>query len=174
MTGSGYVGIVALDSSIDKVVVAKNSSGVPLDADSLPSYRIYGPAGVLASGSLSFKDTGTITGATNANPTVITSTGHGLVTGVKVTIANIGGNTGANGTNDVTVLTSNTFSIPVNTAAGGAYTTGGTWHASGVYSFSASPSLASNYAAGVAYNVVVYGTFSSVVQVVDSFCFQVS
>ena len=72
-----------------------------------------------------------ITGATNATPIVITATAHGLVTGDRVTIASVGGNTNANGLRKVTVLTANTFSIQ-NEATGaaiagnGAYTSGGT------------------------------------------------
>lgn len=70
---------------------------------------------------------GGVTGATNANPTVITvgSTAT-ITTGSVVVIAGIGGNTGANGTYKATVLTGTTFSIPVDTSLGSAYTTGGT------------------------------------------------
>ncbi len=69
---------------------------------------------------------GTITGATNANPIVITTTAaHGLTTGETVTIAGVTGNTNANGTWVVTVLTSTTFSIPA--VGNGSYISGGTW-----------------------------------------------
>lgn len=170
----GYAGLVALASAIDKTIVSKNSSSVPVDGDALPSYRVYGPSGFLSSGTLAYKDTGVITGATNANPTVITSVGHGLITGVQVTIASIGGNTGANGTFSVTVLDSNTFSIPVDTSGGSAYTSGGTWHATGVLDWSFTPTVGANYASGVIYSVVIYGKFSGVVQIIDDFCFQVT
>jgi Ubiquitin-activating enzyme E1 FCCH domain len=73
--------------------------------------------------------TGAVTGATNASPTVITSSNHGLRSGQTATISGIGGNTGANGAHVVTVLTANTFSIAVDTSAGSAYTSGGTWSA---------------------------------------------
>jgi uncharacterized protein DUF2586/ubiquitin-activating enzyme E1-like protein len=72
------------------------------------------------------RTTVTVTGATNATPTVITATAHGLLTGSIVTIAGVGGNTGANGTWKVTVLSSDTFSIPVDTTGGSSFSTGGT------------------------------------------------
>lgn len=65
-----------------------------------------------------------ITAATNANPIVCTTNvPHGLTSGQYVVIAGALGNTAANGTFLVTVLSSTTFSIPV--AGNGAYTGGG-------------------------------------------------
>lgn len=67
-----------------------------------------------------------ITGATNANPTQITTfQPHGITTGTTVKITNILGNTGANGSFVATSTGASTFTIPVNTSAGGAYTSGG-------------------------------------------------
>lgn len=74
---------------------------------------------------------GNITGATNAAPIVITSTAHGLTTGTVVTIASVGGNTAANGTWPITVLTANTFSLN-NSTGNASYTSGGTWTVQGV------------------------------------------
>lgn len=68
---------------------------------------------------------GTVTNATNANPIVITSTDHGLLTGDQITISDVVGNTAANGTFTITRLDANTFSIPVT--GNGNYTSGGTW-----------------------------------------------
>lgn len=64
-----------------------------------------------------------ITGATNANPIVITATGHGLTSGQTANIAGVVGNTAANGMFVVTVIDSSHFSIPVN--GNGSYTSGG-------------------------------------------------
>lgn len=56
-----------------------------------------------------------ITGITTANPGVVTtSSAHGLTTGAVVGIAGTTGATQANGVWVVTVLSSTTFSIPVN------------------------------------------------------------
>jgi len=82
-----------------------------------------------------------ITGATQANPVVITSVGHGLTTGDHVAISGVVGMTELNGnTYHVTVLTANTYSLQSVTVNGAnsytntdvdgtaytAYTSGGT------------------------------------------------
>jgi hypothetical protein len=69
---------------------------------------------------------GNIVGALNQNPIVITtSSPHGLVTGQHVDVSGVGGNTNANGSWLVTVLTATTFSIPAtgnsNYTSGGSY-----------------------------------------------------
>lgn len=63
-----------------------------------------------------------ISSSTTANPTVITTAVvHGLTTGDVVEIANHATNTNANGTWVATVVTTTTFSVPINgNAAGGA------------------------------------------------------
>lgn len=73
----------------------------------------------------------TISGATNATPIVITTTtNHGLVTGDKVYIASVGGNTNANNTGanpnwTITKVADTTFSLD-DSSGNGAYTSGGT------------------------------------------------
>lgn len=66
-----------------------------------------------------------ITGATNTQPIEITAAGHGFLTGQAVTIASVGGNTGANGTWIITVTGVNTFTLN-NSIGTGTYTSGGT------------------------------------------------
>jgi hypothetical protein len=67
----------------------------------------------------------TITGASNATPIVITTSGnHGYLTGDKVDISDVGGNTAANGNWTVTKLTDTTFSLDTS-VGNGAYTSGG-------------------------------------------------
>ena len=78
-------------------------------------------------------DTGAITGATNATPIVITTSGTAPATGAIVTISGVGGNTAANGTFRVTNLSGTTFSLQTlaanaNVAGSGAYTSGGNWY----------------------------------------------
>jgi len=81
-------------------------------------------------------DYGTITGATQADPVVVSSTGHGLSNGDGITIRNVGGMTNLNGnTFYVGNVTANTFelysdSAITNTIDGtgyNAYTSGGQW-----------------------------------------------
>jgi hypothetical protein len=64
---------------------------------------------------------------TQANPGVVTlGTAHGWRTGQRVAFESLGGMTGLNGTTaTITVLSSTTFSIGVNTSGFGAYTSGG-------------------------------------------------
>lgn len=132
---SKYFGFVSLSANLLAGQDTKNAStGALQDADSLPSYRIYGPQGIMGNGTgtMSYKDQGTITAATNASPIVVTSAAHGLSTGTRVTVAGVTGNTAANGTFTVTVLDPNTFSLNGSTG-NGAYVSGGTWHATGLY-----------------------------------------
>ena len=66
-----------------------------------------------------------ISGATNATPIVIALTGHGFLTGQRVVISSVGGNTAANGTWTVTVVDQDHFSLN-GSVGNGAYTSGGT------------------------------------------------
>lgn len=74
--------------------------------------------------SSTLQGTKTISGATNASPIVITCTGHGYSTGDTVVIASILGNLEANGTWEITVIDTNTFSLNGSTGSG-AWTSGG-------------------------------------------------
>lgn len=65
-----------------------------------------------------------VSGASNTNPITITAFNHGYQTGLSVVISGVGGNTAANTTATITVVDSNTFTIPV--AGNGTYTSGGT------------------------------------------------
>jgi len=111
------------------------------------------PSGFLLAGTAQLKDSGPITNATNASPIVITSAGHGLSTGTRVTVSGVGGNSGANGTFIVTVIDANTFSL--NGSAGtGAYTTGGTWNATGLYAAVIAATGVNGFASGITYTIV--------------------
>jgi hypothetical protein len=77
--------------------------------------------------------TGTVTGATQANPCVITSVAHNLQTGDRVSFAGVGGMTQLNGNAYVvTRISADTFSLSslvatTNSTGFGAFTSGGTW-----------------------------------------------
>ena len=157
MPGS-FAGFVQLGNSIPVNLLAKPGSLVPTNADALPTFRIYGPAGALPSGfvlngTCAFKDTGAITNATNASPIVITSANHGLTTGARVTITGVGGNTNANGTFIVTVVDANTFSLNGTTGNAG-YTSGGIWNATGLYTTVIAATGVNGFASGQNYTVV--------------------
>lgn len=68
-----------------------------------------------------------ITGATKANPAVVTSAGHGFINGDKVIITGVGGMTTLNGkTYTVASATTNTFALSgADTRSASSYTSGG-------------------------------------------------
>lgn len=68
-----------------------------------------------------------VSGITKANPAVVTSNGHGLIVGDKVSFSGISGMTALNGnTYNVTATTSNSFTINANTSNTSNYSSGGT------------------------------------------------
>lgn len=72
--------------------------------------------------------TGAITAISGANPTVITSAGHNLITGRIIEITGSNSTPSINGKYPVTVINANTFSIPVSVKIPG---TTGNWQTSG-------------------------------------------
>lgn len=90
----------------------------------------------------------TITGATSANPIVITAASHGYSDGDRVTIDDVGGMTEINGRDFVIdVLTSNTFSLlDENGTSYTTYTSGGTFIPQ--LTFSAAPGGTNQMGAG--------------------------
>ncbi len=77
------------------------------------------PAGAKTSIQNFLARTITSVSAAPSNPTVITSVGHGLVTGDSITISGVTGTfTGINGTFTVTRIDNDTFSVPVNHSSG--------------------------------------------------------
>ena len=151
-----FVGFCELGGTASFAILGLDSSGVPTNSSTTPSYRVYGSSGLLANGvgSLDFKDTGTITGATNASPIVISASGHGLQTGMKVSVASVGGNTNANGTWTITKVNDNSFSLDTS-SGNSAYTSGGTWKVTGLYYVSLTPTAPNGYAAGQFYDIIV-------------------
>lgn len=156
-----YAGFVALEATIDVTVVSRSGNS-PVNASSLPTYRVYGPEGLMTSGTgtASFKDSGVVSGATNASPIVITDTAHGLQTGNIITVTGVLGNTAANGTFLVTRVDADTFSLQGSTG-NGSYTSGGTWNLTGVYEASIAAESLSGYEAGITYTVIFQGVVSA-------------
>lgn len=160
-----FIGFVTLGTQMS-FLVQSTSSGEPADADTLPGYRVYHDGGLATNGTgtLTQPESGSITGATNASPIVITSASHGLTTNQKVTIASVGGNTAANGAFVITKVDANTFSLNGSTGNGG-YTSGGTWKTTGLYVMTFTPSQVDGFAQGAYYDIFVNYAISSVAQV---------
>lgn len=150
-----FLGFVALESVLTGGFVV-TAAGVPTEALALPVYRVYGPNGLMnnGTGTVAYKDSGTITGATNAAPIQITCVSHGLTTGHRVTISGVGGNTAANGTFTIVVTGTDTFTLTGSTG-NGAYTSGGTWRVTGLCTLSVTAGAADGYAAGQTYQILV-------------------
>lgn len=156
-----FQGFVQLEGTLTGYLQVRDADGQPIAPDSAPTWRAYGASGPLTGvgGTSSLGHTGTITGVTNANPAVITSAAHKLVTGQRVTIASVGGSTGVNGTRVVTVVDANTFSVAV--AAGGAYTSGGTWSLTGFYRYTVDALASSGFDTNQNYKVYLAWAVSS-------------
>lgn len=168
---ASYLGFVPLGSPLTSKVLMRNASLTPFDPTGSPSFRVYGPAGLMqnGTGSLTPPANAAITGATNATPIVITSSGHGLNTGTRVTIASVVGNTAANGSWNITRINANTFSLDTS-VGNGVYTSGGTWHVSGLYDFTLTPIGADGYVQGANYTVLVTAVVDGITKA-DTFNF---
>lgn len=157
-----FFGYVTLGATLKGDVVTRNASRVPTNVDANATYRIYGPNGLMTNGTgtATVRNSGSVTGATNASPIVITSASHGLTTGTRVTITGVVGNTAANGTFVITNVSSSTFSLDGSTG-NGAYVSGGTWNVSGLYLISHSIAAGDGYEAGTTYTILVSYAISS-------------
>lgn len=158
-----FIGFAQLNATVTPIPVIRNTAGSPVEPSATPTYRVYGPSGLMTggTGSLAKLDTGTLTGATNASPIVITSTAHGLNTGVKITITGVTGNTAANDTYTVTVVNANSFSLDGSTG-NGTYVSGGTWNVTGLYSATITASGVNGYEIGETYAILVSAQISGV------------
>ncbi len=143
------------------LLAIRNSSNTPIEPDAAPTWRLYGPSGIVSngSGSAASLETGSVTGATNAAPIVVTSALHGLTAGMSVTVASVGGNTAANGTFIISAATTNTFTLFGSTGNSN-YTSGGTWKSTGLYRITLSGPVLASLVAGTTYVLVVYWTES--------------
>ncbi|MBM81981.1 MAG: hypothetical protein CMJ78_15530, partial [Planctomycetaceae bacterium] len=125
-------------ANVGNTIIARNTATVGNDVDgpaltSLGNNLIgdLGRAAGFINGANSDQVGGTATGVvTNATGTliVLTSVDHGLATGNRIIVEGVGGNTAANGTFTVTVLTADTFQLDGSTS-NGVFTGGGTWRA---------------------------------------------
>lgn len=99
------------------------------DAASPLLYHIDGKIRVTAAAPAALSPSGAITGATQANPCVITSTSHGRVNGEVVFLTGLVGMTQLNNRAfTVAGVAANTFQLSgENSTAYGAWTSGGTW-----------------------------------------------
>lgn len=171
MPAGKFLGFVTLGDTL-KAPVQTESSNVPTQADAAPRRQVYAPDmtridGVAGQGAQAH--TGSVTGATNANPIVITSAAHGLQTGARVKVQNVGGNTNANTTATITRVDADNFSLD-GVSGNSNYTSGGDWLVAGYYYHSIVCSAGNGFEAGKTY--FIYSTWaisSSARSQLDSF-----
>ena len=149
----GFLGFVDLEGTLVGTLLVTNTSFTPVDADALPTLRVYGPNGFVQSGGGTLKQTAAITAASNASPIVVTSALHGLTVGSNVTITGVVGNTAANSTFTVSAVTANTFDLSGSTGNGN-WTSGGEWHMTGMYDVSIAVLGVSGYEKSEVYQIV--------------------
>lgn len=135
----------------------RDGSKTPIEPDAAPVWKLYGVAGAIANGdgTASSLESGNVGGASNESPIEITATAHGLITGQRVTIASVGGNTAANGTFVITKTGTDTFTLDDSTG-NGAYTSGGTWKTTGLYKVTLTGAVLSSLEAGKTYTLILY------------------
>lgn len=160
---SGFSGFVVLGDTHHGILLTKDASDTPTNADDLPTFRVYSGEGYVtgSAGTVSFLDSGTITAGTATNPIVLTSASHGLTTGARITVASVGGLVGANGTHVITKISDNTFSLD-GASGSGAYTSGGTWNLTGAYKYTVAATSGAGYEEGGNYAVLFRFAISSV------------
>lgn len=160
---SEFIGFFDLDETLDAPVNITGGTGAPSDPSVAPNFRVYNGSALMNSGTgnLSKLDTGAVTNATNATPIVVTSVAHGLKTGNRATLSGVGGNTAANGDWPVTRVTDDTFSLD-GSAGSAPYTSGGTWHVTGLYQLEISLASGDGYEVGETYFAVVTWIVSAV------------
>jgi hypothetical protein len=95
----------AVTGTDNRAAIVGGESNTAFSIDSV----VAGGKGNNAGGS-----SGSITNISIANPTVLTSTGHGLLTGQTIAISNSTSTNNINGNRAVTVINANTFSVSVN------------------------------------------------------------
>jgi len=100
-------------------IAARSGSGTVIEAETAVHIEVTG-----AEANVGAKASGSITANSQANPTVVTSTAHGLQTGDKVTITGSNSTPVIDGLRTVTVTDADHFTVPVNVTVAG---TAGTW-----------------------------------------------
>lgn len=155
-----FLGFVDEGEEATLVFQLRTAAGAPVEPDAAPTFKIVGPSGLVGAnnkGTLSSLESGNVSGATNASPIVVTYSDSPIprvVVGQSVTIASVGGNTGANGTFIVSAITSTTFTLSGSTGTG-SYTSGGTWKTTGLYKAVLTGAILTGLSAGETYTIIV-------------------
>lgn len=125
---SGIFKITAVDTVNNRYTIDYRSTDAPPPELNTLTWWLYEGEVQVSNYIYNFDATATFTvnGATNANPIVVsTSNPHPFATGEKVSITNVGGNTGANGIWTITYVDATHFSLN-GSIGNGAFSSNGT------------------------------------------------
>lgn len=164
---NNFLGFVSLGSDLLIPLLTRAASTLAIATpDANPTYAIYDADGTLqqvagGTGSFAKRHSGSVSNATDSGGLIkiTTSAAHGLSSGAVVTLASVGGVSGANGTFKITVVDSTSYTLDGSTFSG-SYTSGGTWYVTGLYSATHSIDT-TNYSAGQTYSVLCNWAVSS-------------
>jgi hypothetical protein len=127
-----------------------NGSGVTGDLSAAGAHTVtlsICPPGIspneVAITSITAYATGSVTGATNATPIVITETGHGRSTGDFVVITGVTGNLAANGRWAITKINADSYSLDTSVGSA-AYVSGGTVYKEALLTLASSLPISAN------------------------------
>ena len=136
-----------------------------------PAARAYDSVGSLITDPVNISQT--ITGATQANPCVITSNGHGLVNGDRVYVTGVGGMTDLNNLEFLVAgKTTNTFQLSgINSTGYDAYSGGGKLTAVKFYNFYFSTAISFDTLCIIGHNLNSLGAVSVSLEIADSSSF---
>lgn len=73
-----FIGYVVLGQTLKFLYQARDSSGAPIEADELPTFRIYGPDGLMANGicSMTEFDVANVTGLYQGSCSIVGGDGY--------------------------------------------------------------------------------------------------
>lgn len=155
-----FIGFFELGSTYIAPILVRDNGLSPIDADSAPVFRVYGPSGILAgvTGSCTLLDSGNLSTAVGSGASIIytSSAAHNLTSGFVVTTAGITGYSASNTNGIITVTAPTTFTLSGATGTGSG--TGGTWHVTGLYTYTFGATTVNGFAAGTLYYVVIEGS----------------
>ena len=87
-----FVGFFEIGSTYNAAILVRDNGLSPLDADSAPVFRVYGPNGILAgvTGACTLLDSGDLATASSDTPVVYASSdAHNLSSGFVVTVSGV-------------------------------------------------------------------------------------
>lgn len=147
-----FAGYVNLGDTLSLRFRVKNTSNTPVNADALPTYRVYDQDGIVVNGTVAEAEGANITNVTGSSPLRVWSSAHGMSTGGYLTVEDVGGETGANGTFSITRIDADSFTLDGSSTVA-SYTSGGNWNTTGAYTASIACTGGNGFEQGGVYTI---------------------